>query len=119
MAENDKFADEMLTDEQLEGVAGGTCYELADDSRFLNSLNNSTDRYGSAKMNLSHDKKFEIVGAWLKLGVIVFADKGFSDVHNKNAYFRMDNGKRLTQEEARQYAMEVTGHYMSRSEWDW
>ena len=39
MAEEDKFADEMLTDDELDNVAGGNCYEKADDTRFLNSLN--------------------------------------------------------------------------------
>ena len=38
MADKDKFADEMLTDEELDGVAGGTPGELADDSKFLNVL---------------------------------------------------------------------------------
>ena len=36
-----------LNNEELEQVAGGSAYDLADDSRFLNSLNGSTDRYGA------------------------------------------------------------------------
>lgn len=30
-----------LSDEELSKVAGGMCYETADDTRFLNSLNGS------------------------------------------------------------------------------
>ena len=50
MAKEDKFADEVMSDDELDGVAGGNCYETADDSRFLNSLNSSTDRYGAPRI---------------------------------------------------------------------
>lgn len=44
MADKDKFADEMLTDDELDQVAGGTPGELADDSRFLNVLLNGEEK---------------------------------------------------------------------------
>ena len=47
MTKEDKFADELMSDEELDNVAGGCAEQMADDSRFLNSLNGSTDRYGS------------------------------------------------------------------------
>ena len=36
---------EKLSDEKLEQVAGGNAEQTSDDSRFLNSLNGSPDRY--------------------------------------------------------------------------
>lgn len=50
MAEEYQLANEAMSDDELDNVAGGTCNELADDSRFLNSLNGSTDRYGATKV---------------------------------------------------------------------
>ena len=38
MAEEKKISNEMLTDEQLEGVAGGTCDQTAADTRVLKKL---------------------------------------------------------------------------------
>ena len=70
MAEKDKFADEMLTDDELDNVAGGTCYETADDTRFLNSLNGSTDRYGAPRIYFTGEATREsIQGAWAKVGI--------------------------------------------------
>ena len=109
------FANEILIDEEMEKVSGGSAGELADDSRFLNSLNGSTDRYGTFK---SCFNGMEISGkikqAWKKVGVDVRTDYGwFFD----NTY-RID-GKKVSQEKARQHAMEVTGHHMEKREWDW
>ncbi len=113
MAKEDKFADEMLTDEELDNVAGGTCYETADDSRFLNSLNGSTDRYGATKIWFG-DYSEEIQRAWEKVGVTANV-KGTTSRYNK---YRIGN-RIVSQEEARQHAMNVTGHHMSESDWKW
>ncbi|MBQ7477934.1 MAG: hypothetical protein IJT01_03420, partial [Selenomonadaceae bacterium] len=58
-----------LNDEELDQVVGGSCYDLANDSRFLNSLNGSTDRYGPWKIHNSKDRLLIIENAWAKLGV--------------------------------------------------
>ena len=47
MIDEKKLAKAAMSEEELDQVAGGTASEIADDSRFLNSLNGSTDRYGS------------------------------------------------------------------------
>ena len=39
MATEDKFEDEIISDEELDNVAGGEAIEMVYDSRFLNSLN--------------------------------------------------------------------------------
>jgi len=112
---NDKL--EIMSDEELDLVAGGNCYETADDSRFLNSLANLCDRYGATTIAFfSHDE--EIVAAWDKVGVKAYlSDNILKNEASANIYYI--NGQRVTQEQARQHAMQVTGHYMSRSDWDW
>jgi len=52
-----------LSDEELENVSGGSCGEIANDSRFLNLLLAGTkyrrcDRYGSFKLFWSDGAKF-------------------------------------------------------------
>ena len=119
MAEKDKFANEMLTDDELDNVAGGTCYEMADDSRFLNSLNGSTDRYGATKcwfdMGIGSIRE-EIINAWVKVGIKAVL---YNSARSINTYRRMDTNELLTQEQARQYAMEQTGHFMTEKDWKW
>ena len=63
------FENAKLTEKELDQVAGGSAYDLADDSRFLNSLNGSTDRYGAWKMHNSKDRLLIIENAWAKLGI--------------------------------------------------
>ena len=107
---------EAMSNEELDKVVGGTCYEMADDSRFLNSLNGSTDRY-SAKM-LFGNKKEEIANAianaWAGFGITV--DQRKNMFHDNKYYF---NGKEISQEQARKYAMKITGHFMTESDWKW
>ena len=107
---------EKLSDEELDKVAGGTCNEIADDSRFLNSLNGSCDRYGAARIFFeapfvgSPDE--EVKKAWAKLGITA----EFEELTDNRYYL---NGQQITQEQARQHAMNVTGHHMPESEWKW
>ena len=103
-----------LTVEQLDNVTGASTSETADDTRFLNSLNGSTDRYGCFKcILLGKDLMKKVDIAWSKVGIV-------SKVHtgsNKNVYYH--NGKEITQEQARQIAMDVTGHHMTTKDWQW
>ncbi|MBQ6005967.1 MAG: hypothetical protein IJL14_06945 [Selenomonadaceae bacterium] len=111
------MTNEILKDAELDRVAGGTYSETADDSRFLNSLNGSTDRYGDERILYgNHDG--EIVRGWAKVGVQALIYSGsFFNGGSYNKYFI--NGNQVTQEQARQHAMNVTGHYMKRSDWEW
>ena len=109
---------EKLSDEQLEQVAGGNAEETANDSRFLNSLNGSTDRYGPERIAWSFGvHNAEIEKGWATVGIkaeVYFACGGFGK-HNR--YYL--NGRQITQEEARQYAMKKTGHFMTEKDWKW
>ncbi|MBR0284732.1 MAG: hypothetical protein IJQ78_05940, partial [Selenomonadaceae bacterium] len=72
-----------LNDEELDQVVGGSCYDLADDSRFLNSLNGSTDRYGPWKIHNSKDRLLIIENAWAKLGVGIICPDDPTDYDTK------------------------------------
>ena len=115
MDKEDKFADEVMSDDELDGVAGGNCYETADDTRFLNSLNGSTDRHGATRIYFTGKATREsIQGAWAKVGIDA---KIHRNIRTGNEYYL--NGQQITQEEARQHAMNVTGHHMNESDWKW
>ena len=108
---------EIMSDKELYGVAGGTYHETSEDSRFLNSLNGSCDRYGDERILYgNHDG--EIVRAWATVGVqaLVYSG-GFFSGGDHNKYFI--NGKQVTQEQARQHAMNVVGKQMSYKDWHW
>ena len=79
----------MLSEEQLENVAGGTCLESARDSYFLKLI-----------------KAWATVGVKLELPESIFV---------ANKYFI--NGKQVSQEDARKHAMRVTGKYMEEEDW--
>lgn len=118
MAKEDKFADEMLTDDELDVVSGGTLANVANDSRFLNVLlagrEGQCDRYGEWRV-FQEDHGDEIVKAWASVGIEAKMNRDTLG----NTYKRMDNGESLTQEEARQYAMNVVGKQLKQSDWKW
>ena len=115
MIDEKKLANAAMSDEELDGVAGGRAGEIADDSRFLNSLNGSCDRYGAARTWMSLEKKAEVTKAWETVGITAELNCSLLGKHNK--YFL--NGQEISQEQARQHAMKVTGHYMTESDWKW
>jgi len=115
------MATKKLSDNSLNFVSGGTCYETADDSRFLNVLlagrPGQCDRYGSYRCwGGDHDK--EIEAAWASVGIYVELHSGFLfSTGDDNTYWL--NGKWMSQEDARQYAMDVVGKHLTRAQWDW
>ncbi len=61
---------EAMSDEELDKVAGGHASEIVDDSRFLNSLNGSTDRYGEFRVVFSAGCfNEEIEAGWATVGI--------------------------------------------------
>ena len=121
MIDKSKLANAAMSDEELDQVAGGDNIQTADDSRFLNVLTNGKcDRYGSDRIawsagTLSH----EIEAAWDSVGItadVRFAMGGFG---GENRYYIKGTNQELTQEEARQYAMNFVGRQLKRSDWDW
>ena len=111
------MATKKLSDNSLDLVSGGDCYETADDSRFLNVLLQGRpghcDRYGEWRIFWQyHDE--EIRNAWAVAGVAAWLH---DNTEVPNSY--MVNGKWVTQEEARQHAMEVIGKHLTVDQWDW
>lgn len=70
----DKYADEMLTDEELDNVTGGTCEETAEVSFFLKTLGIIDEWYTAQDLrDSSGTEKEEKVKAGLeKLGIGVY-----------------------------------------------
>ncbi|MBR5914157.1 MAG: hypothetical protein IKZ58_07345 [Selenomonadaceae bacterium] len=123
MSEEKIMNDEMMSDDELGQVAGGNIYEIADDSRFLNSLNGSTDRYGATKCFLDATSISDNTeAAWAALGIkcvsLGIKSSGYNSVGNTHNKYYL-NGQQISQEEARQHAMKVTGHYMTEKDWKW
>ena len=108
--------DKILKEEQLDQVAGGTWAQTADDSRFLNSLNGSTNRYGGSIISITSSTRIEeeIQRGWATVGIEFTWHGGYS---RDNEYYL--NGKKISQGEARRHAMEVTGKLMDVSDWNW
>ena len=114
MIDEKKLANAAMSDEELDKVAGGRIAQAADDSRFLNSLNGSCDRYGATRLFFENHEQ-EIANAWSTVGIKAKIYGGFAITSNE---YYLD-GKQITQEEARRHAMEVTGHHMTESDWKW
>ena len=109
---------EKMSDEELDKVAGGNAQEMANDSRFLNSLNGSCDRYGENRIMFSAGYfNEEIEKAWATVGIKAEVSSGAGGFGKRNKYYV--DGQQITQEEARQHAMKVTGHHMTEKDWKW
>ena len=112
------MATKKISDEALNFVSGGDNNQTADDSRFLNVLlagrPGQCDRYGATRIFFeSHEK--EIQNAWASIGVLAHLQDGWTVLDNRY----LVNGQWVDQEAARQYAMKVTGVYLTRAQWDW
>ena len=112
MIDKSKLAKAAMSDEELDHVAGGNCFAMADDSRFLNSLNGSTNRYSEAQIYTNDHINGEIRKAWADVGINCYLHPGLV---GDNQYYL--NGKEITQEQARQHAMNVVGKQMTESDW--
>ncbi len=105
---------ELMSDEELDKVAGGSPGQTADDSRFFNSLNGSTNRYDAYDVYHWDKGEDEVEAAWSKVGITA---ELYDEIGVNNKYFL--NGNQITQEQARQHAMNVVGKQMKESEWKW
>ena len=111
--------EEMLSDAELENVSGGTCYETANDSRFLNVLLRGTkyhqcDRYGATKMFFHYSAVADLNKSWKSLGVEFRARTGLII---RNQYFL--DGKEISQSEAWAHAEKLVGKHLTEKDWNW
>lgn len=115
MAEKDKIAEEIMSEDELDKVSGGNVADLADDSRFLNTLlrgrPGQCDRYGQWRVRFNTE---EIYNAWRSVGVDCYMPANDRDI-----LYKID-GKPVSREEAWAHAEKVVGkHFEKRIEWDW
>ena len=111
------FAEKTLSVDEMEAIAGGAldhCDSLADDSRFLNVLlgGNVVERVGSYKAGLGNYAD-NVEKAWAKVGV----ECSTGTLWHDNEY--KINGVSVSQEQARQHAMNVVGRQLKKSDWYW
>ena len=118
MADKDKYADEKLTDDELDNVAGGTPGESANDSRFLNVLLHETDkyhqcdRYGELKIVWSAGAREDVRKSWYSLGI------DFKHGYVGGNEYKL-NGKKISREEAWAHAESVVGKHLTKEQWNW
>jgi hypothetical protein len=108
----------VLSDELLDGVSGGSSQETSDDSKFLNVLlqgrPGKCDRYGTWRAGCN---KPEIVTAWASVGIkAVLNDHSMYQTISNEYYL---NGKQISRDEAWAHAEQVVGRHLAKSEWDW
>ena len=97
---------EQLSDEELDGIAGGTNFESAEDSKFLNNLLNGTEYYqcNSYSVNEIADvvPRFQLMMAWKSIGIDVKLARNY-----KNTYIL--DGKEISRDQALEYAKKTVG----------
>lgn len=107
MTDKKILQDEMLSDEQLENVAGGATLEaLVSDLRFLNVLNNSIPVAccdpAWVGWNFNDAKKNQIKAAWASVGIEVDNIK----LDSRSSIIYKYKGKVISSAEAREIAIE-------------
>ena len=118
MADKDKYADEIMSDDELDKVAGGSPGELADDSRFLNVLLHGTnkyhqcDRYGDFRLFWSDDSRNDLIKSWNSLGIEL---EGSFCKYNT---YKL-NGNKISREEAWAHAESLVGKHLTKEQWNW
>ena len=118
MADKDKYADEIMSDDELDKVAGGTPDELADDSRFLNVLLHGTnkyhqcDRYGEFKMFTEESARDDLIKSWNSLGIEIEQSRFVGNTYKLN-------GKEISRAEAWAHAESLVGKHLTEAQWNW
>ncbi len=75
MSDEKNFDEELMSDDELDNVAGGGVYDTAMDSHFLHILNGSCNSYSTGQvLNGYHDA--EIAAAWKSVGILAFINSG-------------------------------------------
>jgi hypothetical protein len=117
MTKEDKYADEIMSDDELDKVSGGTKEESADDSRFLNVLLQGTnkyhqcDRYGEFRIFTSAEARDDLTKAWNSLGIEIEHQAG-------DNIYRL-NGNKISQAEAWAHAEKLVGKHLTKEQWNW
>ena len=110
MAEEKKLADEVLSDEELDQVAGGSLQQSADDSLYLNDLlygrPGQCDQYGKTRLLFDLEARSDLKNAWASVGVEYEAFAG-----SNSKYYH--GGQQISRRRAYEIAWERAGRNMS------
>ena len=118
MADKDKYADEIMSDDELDKVAGGTLRESANDSRFLNVLLHGTnkyhqcDRYGEFRMFCAESSRNDLIKSWNSLGIEIEQSRFVGNTYKLN-------GKEISRAEAWAHAESLVGKHLTEAQWNW
>ncbi len=112
MDTKEKIADEVMSDEELEQVAGGSNLESSDDSKFLNTLLKGTSyhqckQYNENDLKDDLEARMDVLLSWGSIGVEV----KLSD-NDKNTYIL--NGKEITRADALAHAKNLVGKHLTK-----
>ena len=80
------YENEQLDPEQLDGVSGGYLGELSYDSQMLSQLG-LCQAYDAKTLEKDEDAYQEVVKAWEKVGVKVYAYRGRKNLYKVNGKF--------------------------------
>lgn len=95
MADKDKFAGEVMSNEELEQVAGGNFGQTSEDSKFLYDYGLMDDHYSSFEVTFCWNSKSAAVDAgWSKAGITCVTKPFFA----YNLYFI--GGKEISRDDA-------------------
>ncbi|MBR3499140.1 MAG: hypothetical protein IKO05_09130 [Selenomonadaceae bacterium] len=96
---NEILKEELLSEDQLEGVAGGTSREIQKDTDFMQAI---------GLLRQDETEKDDLRRAWAQGGVTIVMHGG---KENANEYYR--NGKQITREAALKSVMKKTGSVLN------
>ena len=111
---NEILKDEILSEEELDQVAGGTVVQTASDSQFLRDVG-INDEY-TGWNNKFTERQFEgvskvVIDGWAKIGITCTPDQ-----KGENTYSM--NGAAITRKEAYEEAMKVKNKHLPLSGYD-
>lgn len=101
---------EMMSDFELDKVAGGYNHETSQDSLFLNDMGTGCDRYGAWKVSVNYDHCWDdIAKHWGQFGITVTTSNPVMGdwCGHPNAYYL--NGQRISRNDAIRYVADALG----------
>ena len=111
---NEILKDEILSEEELDQVAGGTVVQTASDSQFLRDVG-INDEYTGWGNNFT-ERQFEgvskvVIDGWAKIGITCTPSKDGENTYSMN-------GAAITRKEAYEEAMKVMDKHLALSRYD-
>lgn len=110
MADDKIYDDELMTNEELDKVAGGTYQETAEDSEFLwcyGLCNKYSEGTISITAGMRTNRSDEVKAGWAKVGIEYEYHGGTGLFAKSNKYYM--NGKEISRQDAARHVMNIYG----------